>query len=383
MIFWRKGALIITAILTMLSALPFQSKTAQGVSAQSAILMDQKTGRILYAKDEHTKRRIASITKIMTAVLAVESGKLNDMVTVSPRAVGTEGSSVYLKPGEKIKLKDLVYGLMLRSGNDAAMAIADYVGGSKEGFVHLMNEKAEQIGMQDTAFANPHGLDDSDNHYSTAYDMALLMRYAMQDPTFKNVSGTKVYRAPNPDEKWDRIWKNKNKLLTTLYEYCTGGKTGYTKLAKRTLVTTASKEGRDFIAVTINAPDDWNDHIGMYETAFDKYDLYKLKDKGTLSEVGDLFYKNKVFINRDIIYPLTTEEKEQVRVTIQLIKPERKWKKKEQVPSVVGYYKVTLGEEIIQKVPIYFDNGSIPRPAASFWQTLKELFFVMNGASYG
>ena len=153
---------------------------------------------------------------------------------------------------------------MLRSGNDAAVAIAEHVGGSVEGFVFLMNQKAAEIGMRNTHFANPHGLDDSENHYSTAYDMALLMQYAMKNKEFRKISGTEVYRAPAaPGEDWDRVWRNKNKLLTSLYEYCTGGKTGYTKRAKRTLVTTASKGGMDLIAVTLDAPDDWNDHIAM------------------------------------------------------------------------------------------------------------------------
>ncbi|MCD7033314.1 D-alanyl-D-alanine carboxypeptidase [Metabacillus sp. GX 13764] len=383
MILMKKSSIFIAVLLIVISALPIYPKQALGVSAQSAILMDQKTGRILFSKDENTKRRIASITKIMTAVLAVESGKLENTVTVSSSAAGTEGSSLYLKAGEKAKLKDLVYGLMLRSGNDAAMAIAEYIGGSKEGFAYLMNQKAAQIGMTNTNFTNPHGLDDSGSHYSTAYDMALLMRYAMQDPAFKEISGTKVHRAPNPDEKWDRVWKNKNKLLTSLYEYCTGGKTGYTKLAKRTLVTTASKEGRDFIAVTINAPDDWNDHISMYETAFSKYDLYKIKSKGMLNEAGDVFYKDRVFITRDVVYPLSDEEKNNLRVQINLQKPDQSWEKPSNVPSVVGSYEVTLDEKLIQKVPIYYDNGKTEKPAVSFWQSFKQLFFALTGASYG
>src|SRR5690606_21748814 len=142
-------------------------------------------GRVLFEKNAHTKMRIASITKIMTAIIAVESGKLNEMVKVSPNAVRTEGSSLYLQPNEKIKLEQLVYGLMLRSGNDAAVAIAEHVGGSLEGFVFLMNQKAAEIGMINTEFANPHGLDDHENHYSTSYDMAILTRYAMQNEKFR------------------------------------------------------------------------------------------------------------------------------------------------------------------------------------------------------
>ena len=230
--------------------------------------MEQQSGRILYEKEAHEVRRIASITKIMTAILAIESGKLNDSVKVTENAVRAEGSSIYLKPGETIKLEDLVYGMMLRSGNDAAAAIAEHVGGSLEGFVYLMNQKASEIGMDQTHFANPHGLDDHEDHYSTAYDMALLTRYAMSNDTYKQISGTKVHRAPNPTENWDRVWKNKNRLLTELYDYTTGGKTGYTKRAKRTLVTTATKGDLNLIAVTLNGPDDWNDHIKCTKMVF-------------------------------------------------------------------------------------------------------------------
>lgn len=220
---WKRAICLLIISMIWLN-IPQKIEASVSVSASSAILIEQNSGRILYEKDAFTKRRIASITKIMTAILAIESGKLNETVKVSERASRAEGSSVFLKPGEKIKLEDLVYGLMLRSGNDAAVAIAEHVGGSIEGFVYLMNKKAEEIGMSNTHFANPHGLDDHEDHYSTAYDMALLTRYAMMNKKYREISGTKVYRAPNPDESWDRIWRNKNRLLTEMYEYCTGGK---------------------------------------------------------------------------------------------------------------------------------------------------------------
>ena len=278
---------------TILLYLPFKTEASGYASASSAVLMEQQSGRVLYAKEAHQVRRIASITKIMTAILAIESGKLNDRVKVSENAVRAEGSSIYLKPGEKIKLEDLVYGLMLRSGNDSAVAIAEHVGGSLDGFVYLMNQKAEEIGMKNTHFANPHGLDDHEDHFSTAYDMALLTRYAMTNDTYKLIAGTKVHRAPNPTEKWDRVWKNKNRLLTELYDYTTGGKTGYTKRAKRTLVTTATKNDLDLIAVTLNGPDDWNDHINMYEYGFKNYKLVNVLQEGTIKEINEPFYKKR------------------------------------------------------------------------------------------
>jgi serine-type D-Ala-D-Ala carboxypeptidase (penicillin-binding protein 5/6) len=209
----KKVSIIFLVISILFVNRPLKSDASVAISAQSAVLMDQESGRVLYEKNGHEKKRIASITKIMTAILAIESGNLEDMVKVSNKATKAEGSSLYLKPNERIKLENLVYGLMLRSGNDAAEAIAEYVGGSLDGFVFLMNQKAQEIGMANTNFANPHGLDNFENHYSTSYDMALLTRYAMQNDTYRAISGTQVYKAENPGEKWDRVWRNTHRLL--------------------------------------------------------------------------------------------------------------------------------------------------------------------------
>lgn len=371
------GMIILFLLLTVL---PHQT-LALGVSARTAILIEQESGRILYEKDAHKKMRIASITKIMTAILAIESGKLNETVTVSERAIQAEGSSLYLQKGEKIKLEDLVYGLMLRSGNDSGVAIAEYVGGSLEGFVVMMNQKAQEIGMTNTHFSNPHGLDDHEDHYSTAYDMAILTQYAMKNETYRKISSTKVHRAPNPNEKWDRVWRNKNKLLTSMYKYSTGGKTGYTVRAKRTLVSTASKDGMNTIVVTLNDPDDWTDHMNLHNYAFEQYDLVKLKDQGTLNKIGNDFYKGKVFIKRDIVYPLTTKEQSKVKIDIQLQKPERDWKKVENVPNVVGELSVKIADKNVANVPVYFDNGEVEKPKGSFWELFKRIFFIASGVN--
>lgn len=368
----------IIIILLLITLLPHQT-SAVGVSAQTAILIDQESGRVLFEKDAHKKMRIASITKIMTAILAIESGKLEEMVTVSERVLKAEGSSVYLQKGEKIKLEDLVYGLMLRSGNDAAVAIAEHVGGSLEGFVIMMNQKAAEIGMTNTEFANPHGLDDHENHYSTAYDMAILTQYAMKNETYQKISGTETHRAPNPNEKWDRVWHNKNKLLTQLYEYSTGGKTGYTVRAKRTLVSTATKDGFDTIVVTLNDPDDWKDHMNLHNYAYSHFELVKLKDKGTLKGIEEDFYHNKIFLERDVIYPLTKEEQDKVNINVKLQKPDEEWEREEVVPNVVGNLLVKIDERKIAEVPIYFDNGKVEKPKGSFWEMFRNLFFAVSG----
>src|SRR5699024_4810635 len=259
---------IITLLIVLLTFLfPIskgQADQSLYLSANNAVLLDSESREILFNLKAHEKQSVASVTKIMTAILAIEYGNETDIVEVSNRAVHTEGSSIYLTENEKIRLKDLLYGLMLRSGNDAAIAISEYIGGSVEGFVVLMNEKAKWLGMTNTSFKNPHGLESS-NHYSTAYDIAILLEYAMNNPLFQEISNTSSYLPSNRTYKW----YNKNKLLTSLYEYCTGGKTGFTKKAGRTLATTAKKEGRELIAVTLNAPDDWRDHIRMFEWGFE------------------------------------------------------------------------------------------------------------------
>jgi len=368
---------IITSILFL--AVPQKSSAQMYVNAQSAILMEQDSGRVIFEKDAHTERRIASITKIMTALLAVESGKLDETVTVSNNAIKTEGSSIYLEAGEKIKLEDLVYGLMLRSGNDAAVAIAETVGGSLDGFVYLMNQKAEEIGMKHTHFANPHGLDDHEDHYSSAYDMALLTRYAMNNDTYKKIAGTESYRSESSNNKWDRVWRNKNKLLTSLYEYSTGGKTGYTKRAKRTLVSTAEKDGVEYIAVTLNDPDDWDDHINMFETAFKEYKKVQVLEEGKIKSVKDKFYKNKVYIKSDIEYPVTDKEEDLFKVEYSLLKVKKNWQKnQEYVPGIVGEAKIYLDGKLVDSTPIHFKHDKA-KESKSFLDYFKNMFLAMTG----
>ncbi|MCM3312602.1 D-alanyl-D-alanine carboxypeptidase family protein [Bacillus sp. FSL K6-6483] len=322
------------------------------VSGQAAILMEQSSGRVLYSKNEHQPLKIASITKIMTAILAIESGKLDETVTVSKRAEGTEGSSLYLVAGEKLTLRDLVYGLMLRSGNDAAIAIAEHVGGSVEGFVFLMNEKAEEIGMSNTLFRNPHGLDTDEDHLSSAYDMALLTQYAMGNEEYRDISSTKDYRSKGDKV---RVFHNKNRLLTEKYSYSTGGKTGYTKLAKRTLVSTASKDGLDLIAVTLNAPDDWDDHMHMFNWGFEHYSLERLVSKGKLKSKVDPFYEGNLYVPYEVVYPLTTEEKSQLQSALTLKNPPKRGKFTDQeLLEPIGKLAFTVDGKTIESIPLYY-----------------------------
>src|SRR5690625_3462707 len=268
-------SLILFSVFFFLFPTIGQSVEQLHVSANNSVLIESTSGRVLYEKRAHEQKPVASITKVMTAIVAIEHGNLADKVQASNHAVHMTGSSIYLQEDEKINLEDLLYGLMLRSGNDAAVAIAEHIGGSEEGFVYLMNEKAKYLGMTNTNFQNAHGLDE-EGHYSSAYDIALLMRYAMENDIFREISSTQSYQSKNRTYPWN----NKNKLLTRYYEHCTGGKTGYTSNAGRTLVTTAEKDDLELVTVTLNAPDDWNDHRALFDWGYDHYRLTKLENEG-------------------------------------------------------------------------------------------------------
>ena len=242
------------------------------LSAEKAMLLDAATGRVLYEKHADERSLIASTTKIMTALVVCQHCNVLDRVRIPAEAVGIEGSSMYLKEGEVLTVQELLYGLMLRSGNDAAVALAIYCGGTVEGFAELMNDKARELGLKDTHFVNPNGLDAPD-HYSTARDLAVLAAYAMTDPIFARTVGAKTITLG------DRVLTNHNKLLWQL-EGAEGVKTGYTKAAGRVLVSSASRGGRRLICVTINDPDDWLDHKALMEQGFADYEVQELVREG-------------------------------------------------------------------------------------------------------
>ena len=228
------------------------------VSAAAAVLMDADSGRLLYEKNGEKRMLIASTTKLMTALVALEQGGLQQEITVTGGHMA-EGSSMYLRPGEKLTLETLLYGLLLCSGNDAALAVTECMGGVAP-FVARMNEKAAELGMENTHFANPNGLDDEE-HYSTAEDMARLAAAAMDDPVLRRVASTRTARIGG------RTLTNHNKLLSRM-EGCVGLKTGYTRAAGRTLVSCAERDGVRLVAVTLQDGDDWNDHASLYEQGF-------------------------------------------------------------------------------------------------------------------
>ena len=262
----------------MFAAILFLTVKVNAISAQKAIVMDGDTGHILYEKSASERSLIASTTKIMTALIVCERCNVLDRVRIPKEAVGIEGSSIYLQEGEILTVQELLYGMMLHSGNDAATALAIYCAGTVEGFSQLMNDKAMRLGMEDSNFENPHGLDNP-HHYSTAKDLAILTAYAMKNPVFAKTVSTKNVNIS------DRSLKNHNKLLWRL-EGADGVKTGYTKAAGRILVSSAFRENRRIVTVTINAPDDWNDHKTLVNQGFSHYTSRCVINAGeTLGEV--------------------------------------------------------------------------------------------------
>lgn len=265
-------ALLLSLCLLCLHTLPIYAKSGGAelsISAGSACLIEAESGKVLYERRSKKRMPMASTTKIMTAIVALESGlPLDTVVKVSAEAVGTEGSSMYLREGEQMSLETLLYGLLLSSANDAAVAIAMAICGSTELFVENMNKKAEELGLSDTHFENPNGLH-ADSHYTTAEDLAHLMAYCMRNSTFAEISGCRRKTVPRYDNG-ARVLINHNKLLSTC-EGVIAGKTGYTRASGRCLVTCAERNGLRLIAVTLNDPDDWRDHASLYSFGYSSY----------------------------------------------------------------------------------------------------------------
>ena len=338
---------------------------AYAVSAQKAIVMDGQTGRVYFEKDADSRSLIASTTKIMTALVVCRQCNVLDRVQIPKEAVGIEGSSMYLREGEILTVQELLYGLMLHSGNDAAVALAIYCGGTVEGFVAMMNDQAHRLGLENTHFENPHGLD-SPEHYSTARDLAILAAYAMEDPIFAKTVSTKSIRAGQ------RSLQNHNKLLWRL-EGADGVKTGFTKAAGRILVSSATREGRRIVGVTINAPDDWNDHCALLEEGFSRYTVQtvvKAGDQiGTLEVLGGENSRVAVLAAEDFSYSLAPEERPQLAI------PGPGFVYAPAVEGAeAGYAYVLLEGKAIGKVPVMYGQTveMVQEDEKSFWEKLLK-----------
>jgi len=334
-----------------------QKSFARGGSGYA--VLDGDTGRVLAGVNSDERLPIASLTKIWTALVAIENSDLQDKVVISPKAAMAEGSSIYLQAGETVTVETLLYGLMLRSGNDAATALAEHAGGSVEGFVKLMNERAVIAGLTNTVFMNPSGLH-HDEHLSSARDTAEMLRIALQNKTFEKIASTVLYRANTVN---GMLWENKHRLLregsgvamdvddeaeqpVSSLKSATGtafaGKTGFTKVAGRTLATAFQKDGQTCIVVTLNESDDWNMHRGLANTVWQNYDMETVVKKGKYN-VND---KLAIRLEQPIQLQLTKEEKKTVRQVLQISR-----KRKEAVLSIF------IGEERIYATPVKVESA--------------------------
>ncbi len=323
------------------------------------VVLDGDTGRVLKGVNYDARLPIASLTKIWTALVAIENSDLQDEVVISPNAAMAEGSSIYLQAGETVTVETLLYGLMLRSGNDAATALAEHAGGSVEGFVRLMNERAVIAGLTNTVFMNPSGLH-HDQHLSSARDTAEMLRVALQNKTFEKVASTVLYRANTVN---GMLWENKHRLLregsgvaseiddeteqpVSSLKSATGtafaGKTGFTKVAGRTLATAFQKDGQTCIVVTLNASDDWNVHRGLANSVWQNYNIETVVKKGKYN-VND---KLAIRLEQPIRLQLNKEEKAAVRQVLQVSR-----KRKEAVLSIF------IGEERIYATPVIVESA--------------------------
>lgn len=348
----------------ILAAVLFLSLPVGAISAQKAILLDAQTGRVLYEKDADSRSLIASTTKIMTALIVCEHCNVLDRMKIPKEAVGIEGSSMYLQEGEILSLQELLYGLMLRSGNDAAVALAIYCGGTVEGFAAMMNDKARQLGLNGTHFENPHGLD-SPNHYSTARDLAVLTAYAMKNPVFSQTVASKSVRVGN------RTMQNHNKLLWRV-EGADGVKTGYTKAAGRILVSSATRDGRRLICVTINDGNDWADHSTLLERGFSIYSVQQLIRQGDCLGYATVFSGKEERVSllaaEDFSFPLSKEEQAQIVLSGPgfAYAPVVKGK-------TAGVAYVCIGDVAVGKVKLIYGETverTVETPKPSIWQRI-------------
>lgn len=338
---------------------------AEAVSARRAYVLDAVSGRELFVRNPDERSLIASTTKIMTALIVCEQCNVLDRMRIPKEAVGIEGSSMYLKEGEVLTLQELLYGLMLSSGNDAAVALAIYCGGTVEGFAELMNDKARNLGLTGTHFENPNGLD-SPGHYSTARDLAKLAAYAMKNPIFYKTVSAKSVRIG------ERCLTNHNKLLWKL-EGADGVKTGFTKAAGRILVSSATRQGRRIIGVTIDAPDDWNDHCQLLNEGFARYQDRQIVQAGQRVSVQEVLSGDarriEVLAAEDFSYALAAEE------CPQLVLPGPGFVYAPAVEGAeAGFAYVLINGTVIGKVPVVY-GATVEQEAEEqkgLWQKLFE-----------
>lgn len=312
----KKIFAVFIAVVTIVSFATVNINSTNGgalsLSAESAVLIDMESRNLLFSKNHECKMGMASTTKIMTALIAAENYDVKKTVTVSRDAVGIEGSSVYLYEGENITMEELLYCLLLQSANDAAAAIAIAVAGSIEAFAEMMNKRAAEMGLENTHFENPHGLSHED-HYTTAYDLAVISAFALENEMISKIASTYKQSIPIDSDCNPRVLVNHNKMLK-LYDGAVGLKTGFTKKTGRCLVSAARRDGLTVIAVTLNAPDDWNDHTKMLDYGFENYESL------LIARPGEFVYPMPIVGGADKHITLTNSD--ELRMTVPKVRRE-------------------------------------------------------------
>ncbi|SHJ64895.1 D-alanyl-D-alanine carboxypeptidase (penicillin-binding protein 5/6) [Anaerobranca californiensis DSM 14826] len=355
------------------------SKLSFAYNSKAYILMDRQTKKVLAAENEHEKLPMASTTKIMTAIVVLELGKLDDYFTIPKEAAGIEGSSMYLKEGETIKVIDLLYGLMIKSGNDAATALAIYIGGSEEHFLHLMNRKAKMIGAYNTSFANPHGLD-APNHYTTAYDLSLITAYAMENPLFRQIASATYYRSVSKEGIVRDMYSNNKFLL--YYPYASASKTGFTTPAGRCLSAVGKKDQMELISVFLNSPDWFNNAMKLLNWGFDNYQLVPLILKDTVVDVVDVengkVKKIPVISKEDVFYPVKKGEQLVISSDKKIFPLKAPIKKGEKVGEMLFYH----AGELIYSQPLVASDGVDEKPLPWYKRFVKMLNFLPRVRGY-
>ena len=342
------AAVMLTGLILPLTALTAQD--AVSLSAHHAALYEPVTGTFLYEKNGTERAPMASTTKIMTALVALEAGELDREIVIPKEACGIEGSSIYMEPGERLTLRQLLYALLLQSANDAATAIAIAIGGDTAGFAQMMNEQAAALGLQDTHFTNPHGLDDPE-HYTTARDLAKIAAAAMELPEFREMVGTVKYTIPHGNDGDTRVLVNHNRLLR-LYQDAVGIKTGFTKKSGRCLVGAACRNGLTLISVTLDAPNDWNDHIRLFDFGFSKM------ENRLLCPAGGFHYSLPVIGRQDTVAYCTNSEDAYGILPVDAEAPELRVDLPHFLTSapregaVVGTLRFYAGDRLVSEVPI-------------------------------
>lgn len=324
---------------------------AENNNTESEIVMEVNSNRILHSKNADQKKYMASTTKILTAITIIENCDLNANVTVTKETVGVEGSSIYLEEGEILTVKDLLYGLMLRSGNDCAETLAIYCSKTLKDFATLMNKTAKKIGAKNSNFVNPHGLHD-ENHYSTAYDLALISCYAMKNSHFREIVGTKSIDIPFTTHNYKRHLINKNKMLKE-FDGSTGIKTGYTKKAGRCLVSSCKRNGMELVSVVLNCQPMFERSKEILTNCFNEYKLYKIVNSKNLvgfSRISGTDRFCALQIINDIILPLTQSEKQKIKIEYDVPKEINKINKND---ALVGFVNIYCENNLIFREKIY------------------------------